>query len=117
MCSPSGTDGCCPPQVPRAVEVAKEASLPLMHPVQLRLSKTSPHGVKNMPIGCCREMKPAALRPAVTSMCQEMAVNGNIVCPFTLTGLVKLEKRMGKTVWPTPAGSLPTPLAPLDLVK
>ena len=37
-------------------------------------------------------------------MLREMAAtgtksNGKIVCPFTLTGLAKLERHMGKTTW------------------
>jgi hypothetical protein len=45
-------------------------------------------------------------------MCQEMAVKGEIVCPFTLTGIAKIEKRMGKAVYQPVAHACEFPMHP-----
>ena len=50
-------------------------------------------------------------------MLREMAANGTksngkIVCPFTLTGLAKLERRMGKTTWQPVAHACGFPMHP-----
>ena len=41
----------------------------------------------------------AVLRPVVKAMCQEMAVKGKIMCPFSLQGVAKLSRRLSKKAY------------------
>jgi hypothetical protein len=57
------------------------------------------------------------MRPVVVSMLHEMADNGTkdngkIVCPFTLIGLAKMERRMGKMTWQPVAHACGFPMHP-----
>ena len=59
----------------------------------------------------------AVMRPVVVSMLREMTTNGTksngkIVCPFTLTGLAMMERRMGKTTWQPVAQACGFPMHP-----
>ena len=54
----------------------------------------------------------AILQPVLSKMCEKRVVRGEVYCPFTATGLCRIERHLGKTVYHPVAHACGLPMHP-----